>query len=202
MFGPGVIVANPAADIEALREQLDAAGRDAQALAAEMSEEEGRWRPRPEAWSVSECLDHLATGNRVYLRAMQPSADRARARGALRRRPAHPGWVGGMFARSLEPPPRWWSTLKAPHRIRPRQAPALADTYDAFMISHAGVRAFLMANADLDLAGIRFPNPFIRGIFFSLATGLHVLAAHERRHLWQAWQVRRAFERSTSAPNV
>jgi hypothetical protein len=27
---------------------------------------------------------------------------------------------------------------------------------------------------------------------FSLATGLHVLAAHERRHLWQAWRVREA----------
>jgi hypothetical protein len=37
-----------------------------------------------------------------------------------------------------------------------------------------------------------FPNPFIRGVRFSLATGLHVLEAHERRHLWQAWNVRRA----------
>jgi hypothetical protein len=34
----------------------------------------------------------------------------------------------------------------------------------------------------------------VRGIRFSLATGLHVIAAHDRRHLLQAWQVRRAFE--------
>jgi hypothetical protein len=44
------------------------------------------------------------------------------------------------------------------------------------------------------LAGVPFPNPFIRGIRFSLATGLHVIAAHERRHLLQAWEVRQAME--------
>jgi len=31
---------------------------------------------------------------------------------------------------------------------------------------------------------------------FSLATGLHVIAAHERRHLWQAWRVRANAERA------
>lgn len=41
---------------------------------------------------------------------------------------------------------------------------------------------------------LRIPHPFVRGIRFSLATGLHVIAAHERRHLWQAWRVRRALE--------
>jgi hypothetical protein len=52
--------------------------------------------------------------------------------------------------------------------------------------------------AALDLAGIRFVNPFLPGVRFSLATGLHVIAAHERRHLWQAWRVRRAAEASSS----
>jgi hypothetical protein len=56
------------------------------------------------------------------------------------------------------------------------------------------VRAFLIEYADLDLAAVRFPNPFVRGIRFSLATGLHVITAHQRRHLWQAWRVRRAAE--------
>jgi hypothetical protein len=42
--------------------------------------------------------------------------------------------------------------------------------------------------------GIRFVNPFVRGVRFSLATGLHVIAAHERRHLWQARRTRDAAE--------
>jgi hypothetical protein len=130
----------------------------------------------------------------VYLRAMLEPAQRARARGRLRRRPAKPGLPGRLFVYTLEPPPRWWTKLKAPRVIRPGAAPALADAFARFMASQADVREFFAANADLDLASIRFPNPFVRGIRFSLATGLHVIAAHDRRHLLQAWQVRRAFE--------
>jgi hypothetical protein len=57
------------------------------------------------------------------------------------------------------------------------------------------VRGFLRDNAELDLAGIGFVNPFVWGLRWSIATGLHVITAHERRHLWQAWGVRRALER-------
>ncbi len=118
------------ADIRGLLDQLEAAEREARALVAGLSEEQGTWRLEPGSWSISECFDHLATANRVYLVASQ-----------------------------------------------------------------ADVHAFLRGHADLDLAGIRFPNPLVRGVRFSLATGLHVIAAHERRHLWQAWKVRRMLGR-------
>lgn len=184
-------------DIRELDDQLEAAEREATALVAGLSEEQGAGRVEAGSWSVSECLDHLATGNRMYLRAMEEPAKRARTRGRYRSRPARPGWMGRLFVVSLEPPPRWWSRLKAPRSIRPRAAPPLAETFASFMASQADVRAFLGAHADLDLAGVRFPNPFVRGIYFSLATGFHVIAAHERRHLWQAWGVRRAMERAS-----
>ena len=192
-----MIDANVPADISDLQDQLDAAERDAEALVAGLSEERGALRTEAGSWSVAECLDHLATANRVYLRAMQEPATRARARGRHRRRPARPGVVGWLFVYTLEPPPAWWSRRKAPRSIRPRASPPLAEAFASFVASQAEVRAFLRTHADLDLAGVRFPNPFVRGIRFSLATGLHVIAAHERRHLWQAWRVRRAMEGDT-----
>ena len=178
------------AEVLALEEALNAAERDARALVAGLTEDQGTWRARPGSWSVAECLDHLAIGNRVYLRAMQPAAERAIAEGRRRRRPARPGLIGGWFVRSLEPPVK--SKGKAPRSIRPRSSPALADAFDQFLESQEEVRTFLRKYADIDLAGVRFPNPFIRGVRFSLATGLHVIPAHERRHLWQAWRVRQA----------
>jgi DinB superfamily len=175
---------------------LDAAERDARALVAGLTDAHGAWRPQPHAWSVAECFDHLATGNRVYLGAMQPSAARGRSDGRQRRGPAEPGVIGGWFVKFLEPPARTGLRTKAPRAIRPRTAPALADASASFFASHGEVRAFLRDYADIDLARVRFPNPFIRGVRFSLATGLHVIAAHERRHLWQAWRVRHAAEQS------
>jgi hypothetical protein len=178
------------AEVLALEEALNAAERDARALVAGLSEEQGAWRAEPGSWSVAECLDHLAVANRVYLRAMQPAAERAVAEGRRRRRPIRPGLIGGWFVRSMEPPVR--TKGKAPKKIRPRTSPALADAFDQFLASQEEVRTFLRRYADLDLAGVRFPNPFIPGVRFSLATGLHVIPAHERRHLWQAANVRQA----------
>ncbi len=180
-------------DLTELQDQFEAAARDAVKLVAGLSEERGTARFEPSSWSVAECLDHLATGNRVYLKSMHEPASLARSRGKYRRGPAKPGPLGGWFARSLEPPVKRWSKLPAPRIIRPASVP-LDKAFAGFNASQGDVLEFLRANADLDLAGIRFPNPFVRGLRLSLASGLHVIAAHERRHLWQAWGVRRALE--------
>jgi hypothetical protein len=184
------------AELQRLEDALDAAERDARALVEGLTEAAGAWRPEPGSWSVAECLDHLATANRVYLRAMEPPAAQALSTGRARRRPAHPGMIGRWFVHFLEPPVKRKS--KAPRTIRPRTAPPLDDAMKLFLSSQGEVRRFLRTYAGIDLAGVRFPNPFVRGVRFSLATGIHVIPAHERRHLWQAWRVRRAAERAAS----
>jgi DinB superfamily len=187
------------AELQRLDEALDAAERDARAVAEGLEEARGTWRAEPGSWSVAECLDHLATANRVYLAAMEPSAARALRDGRTRRGPAEPGVIGGWFVKYLEPPVKPRGKTKAPPAIRPRTSPPLADAVAAFLKSQDEVRRFLRTYAGIDLRGVRFPNPFIRGVRFSLATGLHVIPAHERRHLWQAWRVRRAAEGASRA---
>jgi hypothetical protein len=191
-----------APDIKDLKDQLDAAERDAQALVADLGEQRGGWRAETGSWTVAECLDHLATTNRVYLHAMEEPATRAREQGRLRRGTAAPGFVGRWFVRTLEPPVKAPFRMKARRIVEPRAAPPLINAFASFRASQDEVRAFLWAHADLDLAAVRFPNPFIHGIRFSLATGLHVIPAHERRHLWQAWRVRWAAEGAGSSNRV
>lgn len=181
-------------DIQALHEQYDAVEEDARRLVSGLDEALGSWRERDDSWSVAECLDHLAAGNIIYLEAMQKAAIKARKQGKLRRKPALPGLIGGLFVKQLEPPLKL--RMKSPSSIRPRQSPPLQETFAKFIESHQQMTAFLFQNADLDLAGISFVNPFVRMIRFSLATGLHVIPAHERRHLRQAWRVRQNAERS------
>ena len=179
-------------EIQDLLDQLLAAERDSEALVAGLPEELGTRRLTLSSWSIAECLDHLATANRVYLGAMIEPAQRARIQGRIRRRPANPGFAGRLFLYTQEPPPRWGSKIRAPRKIRPRVSPPLGDAFASFIRSQVDVRDFLSENADLDLASIRFPNPFVPGVRFSLATGLHIIAAHDRRHLQQGWRVRRS----------
>ena len=135
--------ANHPPDIVALEAALDANERDARSLAADLTEESGRWRSEPGSWSVAECLDHLATGNRVYVHAMQGPAERAAAQKQVRRGPARPGLIGGWFVKTLEPPVTPMFKGKAPRLIRPRISPGLADAFGAFLASQNDVRRFL-----------------------------------------------------------
>jgi len=179
-------------DIESLQSQLRAASDEAGTLAAELTEEQAAWRPAPGSWSASECLDHLAITNRAYLAAFEAATDRARTRKRMRRRPAVPGWFGAWFVQQLEPPLKPGRKMPAPKVLTPRKDLPLAEAYAEFLSSQKLIHNFLEANADLDLAGIRFVNPFIPGLRFSVASGLHIITAHERRHLWQAQHVLRA----------
>jgi len=124
---------------------------------------------------------------------MQQAAERARSKGRLRRGPAAPGWFGGWFLSSVEPPVKPGRKFKATRNIQPRPSPPLPEAYAAFVLSQQRVRQFIQEHADLNLAGVRFANPIIRGLRFSLASGLHIILAHERRHLWQARQVLEAY---------
>jgi hypothetical protein len=182
-------------DLAALAAAYDAVDADARGLVGGLSEELGTWSADAASWSVAQCLDHLATGNRVYLAAMQPAAEAALEGGRLHRRPAQPGPIGRWFVRRLEPPVNPRFRTKAPRKIEPRVSPSLHDAATRFLTSLDEVRAFLWKYENVDLAGVRFPNPLVRGVRFSLATGLHVLAAHARRHLWQAHRVCAAAQR-------
>jgi hypothetical protein len=190
---PGQPAASPLPDgdlpAELLRliHALRATATQVEQLTADLDESSGTWRPAPDAWSVAECLDHLATANRVYIDAMEIAA--RPAAGSRRHGPAVPGLFGRWFVRTLEPPVKKIFVLRAPRLIRPRVSPPLADARSAFFDAETDVDRFIHQYAFIDLARTHFPNPFITGVRFSLATGLHVIAAHNRRHVWQARNV-------------
>jgi hypothetical protein len=131
---------------------------------------------------------------------MVPAAARALNEGSHATPAREAGAHRRLVCNYLEPPAHPIFKSRAPKKIRPRAAPPLKDAFAFFLSSHGEILGFLGKYAAIDLAGVRFPNPFVRGVRFSLATGLHVLAAHERRHLWQAWNVRRAIP--TAAPST
>jgi hypothetical protein len=116
-------------DIKDLEDQLDAAERNARALVADLAEERGGWRTETGSWSVVECLDHLASANRVYLHAMKEPAIRAREQSRFRRGPATPGFVGRWYVKTMEPPVKAPFRMKVPRIVEPRAAPPLVNAF-------------------------------------------------------------------------
>jgi hypothetical protein len=178
------------ADVAAIREALDACASRAELLLRSVDDAALAWQPDGgRAWSIAQCLEHLAVMNRVYLAPMRDAARAGASR--PRRGPISPGFFGGWFARSMEPPPRL--RTKAPRAARPSGEVDRAGLWESFREAHKAVVSLLEETASLDLNGIRFANPFVRGLRWRLGAGFLIIAAHERRHLWQAENVREAY---------
>lgn len=178
-------------DLQNLLDAIDAADHRGAAIAARVTDEELQWKPdQGRAWSIAECLDHLATINAIYLRAIRDGVESARRRGWRRRGPAQPGFIGRKFVALLEPPVT--RKLRAPEGALPRPMRSRDEILRDYHAAHDEARRLIADCADIDAARATFRNPFVRWIRFSIATGLHVVPAHDRRHLWQAEQVEKA----------
>lgn len=169
-----------------LMSELEAADRRARAVAGGLGHEQLNWRPRPDAWSIGQCLHHLFLANEVYLPAISGSL-RGRRPGVVQR--VRPGWFGRWFIRTYIEPSTRGRRIKAPGKIAPaeRIEPSILET---FLRSNRAAREVIRGSSGFDVNRIRFRNPFIPVIRFTVGTGFEILSKHQDRHLGQAERVR------------
>jgi hypothetical protein len=175
-------------DLQELLRALDENDRQAEDLVRDLDDERLNWRPDERSWSVAQCLDHLNVANRAYAVPMREALEKARRKGVPRKGPIQPGLLERWFIASLEPPPK--RRLPAPKKIVPAALKARDEVMADWRRIQAEVRDLLREAAGTDLNRTRFVNPFVPLIRFSVGTGFRVIAAHERRHLWQAGRVK------------
>jgi hypothetical protein len=168
--------------------ELSANDQTAQALAAGLTEEQLNWQPATGSWSVGQCLEHLRRTNEAYLEAISA---------ALRDKPDSPveqitpRWFGRWFIRSFAEPSPNSKRASAPRKIRPVARVDLA-VLDQFLSANKSCRELIVRMRGEDINRIRFWNPFVPGIRFTVGTGLEIVTGHERRHLQQAERVRQS----------
>jgi hypothetical protein len=178
------------ADIQQVLDEIEAADRAADTLTANLSEQQFHWQPDGgTSWSVAQCLEHLALINVVYGDAVRSGVDAARSKGWTRTGPLTPGFFGRKFIASQEPPAR--RRIRAPTPARPGSQLSRAEILRRYHDAHARVKQTLRDAATIDANRATFANPFLKWVRVKVATGLKVIAAHDRRHLWQAEQVMR-----------
>lgn len=166
--------------------ELSANDQTAGYLAANLTDEQLNWQPAPGSWSVGQCLEHLCLVNEVYLPAISA---------ALREKPdapveqVIPGWFGRWFIRNFADPSPSSKRVRAPSKIRPA-ARVDVSVLDRFLSGNRSCRGLILQARSKNVNRIRFWNPFIPGLRFTVGTGLEIIASHQRRHLSQAERVR------------
>ena len=145
------------------------------------------WRSTEGSWSVAECVDHVARSISHYLVPIRqavvkggppaPDEDYVLVPG---------GWFSTAFLKRIGP--QVTMKFKAPRKIQPLSVKP-GEVLGELQRGHAEAAKLLAESAGINLNRIRFRNPFIPVLRFTVATGFLILAAHGRRHLLQAQRV-------------
>jgi DinB superfamily len=149
--------------------------------------------PHPGRWSAAECFDHLARTTQVFLPPIKDAIAAAPRLASKRRMRA--GTLASLLTRGIEPPYR----LK--HKVPRHLAPQHRDfppAWSAFLNSQAHLSRALRSAAGLAIDEVKIKSPMCPGVSYNAYGALGILAAHQRRHLWQAEQVLKALDRSAA----
>jgi hypothetical protein len=181
------------AEIAMLVTEIDANLSHAESITHGLTREQFAWRLEPGRWSIGECFAHMNITNKVALPAIEEGISQGRAGGKTGQGPFQYGFVTRKFIASQEPPMK--QKFKAPKVFLP---PADVDP-DATMAEYrriSGELKRLSREADgLHLARVKITLPALPVVLravvrMPLGGQLLLTTTHDRRHLWQAEQLR------------
>ena len=141
------------------------------------------------SWSVAQCLDHLAQTTNAFLPAISDAI--AGAPRLTTNRALKTGALTGLFIRNLEPPYRLRFKVLAP--LVPRQH-GFNSAWDAFAESQVQLANTIKSAAGLAVDQVKIESPVYARFSYNVYGALRMLAAHERRHLWQIEQILKALD--------
>jgi hypothetical protein len=172
-------------------EQFEAVKRDARNLFAGVTEAQFNWRPEPGRWSMGDCVAHLNVSASIFVPKINTMIAEAQSKGYRSQGPYKHTWLGHLLASTIDPPPRF--RVKAPKVFRPPLTvhPLDQTTADLLRNQDAFIDCARRANG-LDLGAVRTTSPVTSLIKLTLEEALQLQAGHERRHLWQARNVKTA----------
>jgi hypothetical protein len=185
MSGPSHLALAP--EVDDYRQQFERLAKEADALVAPLTDDQFNWSPVPGAWSIAECIDHLNVTARLYLPRIDEAIAEAIRRGLYAEGPFTHDLLGRLFVLSMEPPAK--IKLRAPEVFRPGAPRARSEIMAAFRAYQVQFVDRLRQANGLDLRRARVHSLASSWIRVSLNSGFALMAAHERRHLWQAQQV-------------
>ena len=170
-----------------LRREIEDVMRRGRELAARVDDETFLRRPADRSWSAGECLEHLSSTAEEYSRRIRGALDGKMGQAGLpvlHGKRERMSIFGRIFLWVMEPPVK--KRLPVPTRaFKPGAITTREALLARFDAQHASLIALLEESDRLDRKRIRVLDPvgkFTLPLFDTFA----ILAAHGRRHVWQA----------------
>jgi hypothetical protein len=175
-------------DLAIVVTEIDANLSHADSLTHGLSRQQFNWRPEPGRWSIAQCIGHLNLINGADLPQLQTAIDAGFARGIKGEGPFQYGLLSTKFVASMEPPVK--RKYRSPKQYLPLSDADLEETLAEYRRISAGVRTLAKKSDGLHLAKVKTKLSGIPLLRMALGARFNLLITHDRRHLWQAEQVR------------
>jgi hypothetical protein len=183
--------------IEVVENELKAATERARTLVDTTPARLFTVRPSLTQWSAAECLSHLSISTEMFLPVLKRAADDARSRGLSASSVPSMDVLGRILKWFLEPPVR--SRMKTTAAFVPRSIRAKAEALAEFSMLQSQLIDLLRSIRDLPIGKLKIVSPFDSRVRYNVYSAFRIVAAHQRRHLWQAEQAVAALQRAQAA---
>ncbi|MCT4560749.1 MAG: DinB family protein [Crocinitomicaceae bacterium] len=139
-------------------------------------------RPRAEAWSILECVEHLNRYGAFYLPAIEQSLQKAKTDDL---RSFRSGLLGGYFAKSMLPKEKL-NKMKTFKEMNPIHSKLNQEVLQTFVHQQERMLTLLQEARKVDLTKTKTPISISRLLKFRLGDTFHFVINHNWRHLEQA----------------
>jgi hypothetical protein len=167
-------------DLSTLAESIHHVTRDAAELVSPRSPADLTWHPEAGGWSVAECLGHIAQTTFAFLPAIREAI--ASAPVLTVNRALRTGMLARLFVRNLEPPYRIRLTVLP--QLTPRDKD-FDSSWSSFVDAQLQLSEAVRSSTGLAIDRVKVKSPVYARLSYNVYGALRILAAHERRHLWQ-----------------
>jgi hypothetical protein len=168
------------AQYEALQTRVDK-------LVDDLTEEKFNQKPSGGGWSVGECIEHLNKVAEMYIPQIKNSIAKAEKKEQFSNEKFKPRFIQKKMIDLLEPP--YKMKMKTFKSMKPASSLSMEDVLGRFNKFNNEFIELIKESDKLDYSKVVVVSPVSSLIKFKLGEAYLFLAAHTRRHLWQAEQV-------------
>jgi hypothetical protein len=177
-------VPNRDSQIDALLRELQETRTNAEEVFTGRKPVELMRRPSEQRWSAAACVEHLNITNRAYLARLSEAIGRLRSANLVGHGELRLDWNARLLRYWLEPPSRL--RLPTGKTFRPVNPPDPAAVLSAFQSIGRDLEKELANARALALDAEKIRSPFAENMKYSVFSAFAIIAAHNRRHIWQA----------------
>ncbi|HKV62146.1 MAG TPA: DinB family protein [Candidatus Acidoferrum sp.] len=176
--------------IDSLFEQLRASLWQAAQIFSSHTTGQLQHHPGRGCWSAAECIAHLNLSNRAYLSLLDSAIEELRKKKLSSDGPFRLNWNARLLKYWLEPPSRL--RLPTGAGFQPAAVKDADAALGEFQAIGKELEEKLNSARGLALDQIKIISPFAENMKYNAYSAFVLIAAHNRRHLWQAEQALRS----------